>query len=94
MASSSAGGQGAQRTGPALESMYRFVLWLVPTVEKVLEAVRRHAEASISPEHPARRGASSRRSAPTSPSSNDQGRRRRAPAVGAGVLPGSASPPS
>ena len=34
MASSSAGGQGARRTGPALESMYRFVLWLVPTVEK------------------------------------------------------------
>ena len=25
---------GARRTGPALESMYRFVLWLVPTVEK------------------------------------------------------------
>ena len=24
---------GAKRTGPALESMYRFVLWLVPTVE-------------------------------------------------------------
>ena len=25
---------GAQRTGPALEAMYRFVLWLVPTVER------------------------------------------------------------
>ncbi len=25
---------GARRTGPALESMYRFVLWLVPAVEK------------------------------------------------------------
>ena len=25
---------GARRPGPALESMYRFVLWLVPTVEK------------------------------------------------------------
>jgi hypothetical protein len=24
----------ARRTGPALEGMYRFVLWLVPTVEK------------------------------------------------------------
>ena len=24
----------AQRTGPALEAMYRFVLWLVPTVER------------------------------------------------------------
>ena len=24
----------AQRTGPALESMYRFVLWLVPAVEQ------------------------------------------------------------
>ena len=24
----------ARRMGPALESMYRFVLWLVPTVEK------------------------------------------------------------
>ena len=24
----------ARRVGPALESMYRFVLWLVPTVEK------------------------------------------------------------
>ena len=34
MASSSAGGQSARRTGPALESMYRFVLWLLPTVEK------------------------------------------------------------
>ena len=27
-------GEGAKRTGPALESMYRFVLWLVPTVER------------------------------------------------------------
>ncbi len=27
-------GEGAKRTGPALESMYRFVLWLVPTVEQ------------------------------------------------------------
>ena len=27
-------GGGAKRTGPVLESMYRFVLWLVPTVEK------------------------------------------------------------
>ena len=26
--------QGARRTGPALESMYGFLLWLVPTVEK------------------------------------------------------------
>ncbi len=34
MASSAGSGQGARRTGPALESMYRFVLWLVPTVEK------------------------------------------------------------
>jgi hypothetical protein len=24
----------ARRTGPALEAMYRFILWLVPTVEK------------------------------------------------------------
>lgn len=24
----------ARRTGPALEAMYRFMLWLVPTVEK------------------------------------------------------------
>ncbi len=24
----------ARQTGPALEAMYRFVLWLVPTVEK------------------------------------------------------------
>lgn len=24
----------ARRTGPAVEAMYRFVLWLVPTVEK------------------------------------------------------------
>ena len=34
MASSAGGGQGARRTGPALESMYRFVLWLVPAVEQ------------------------------------------------------------
>ena len=34
--SGSAGGfaGGARRAGPALESMYRFVLWLVPTVER------------------------------------------------------------
>ena len=25
---------GARRTGPALEGMYRFLLWLVPAVEK------------------------------------------------------------
>ena len=24
----------ARRTGPAVEAMYRFLLWLVPTVEK------------------------------------------------------------
>ena len=24
----------ARQTGPALEAMYRFILWLVPTVEK------------------------------------------------------------
>ena len=24
----------ARSTGPAVESMYRFILWLVPTVEK------------------------------------------------------------
>src|SRR3954453_14385802 len=24
----------ARRTGPALEAMYRFLMWLVPTVEK------------------------------------------------------------
>ena len=34
MASSAGGGQGARRTGPAVESMYRFVLWLAPAVEK------------------------------------------------------------
>ena len=34
MASSAESGQGARRTGPALESTYRFVLWLVPTVEE------------------------------------------------------------
>ncbi len=27
-------GDAAKRTGPALESMYGFVLWLAPTVEK------------------------------------------------------------
>ncbi len=27
-------GDAVRRTGPALESMYRFVLWLVPTVER------------------------------------------------------------
>ncbi len=26
--------EGARRTGPALEAMYRFILWLVPAVEK------------------------------------------------------------
>jgi len=26
--------RGARRTGPALEAMYRFTLWLLPTVEK------------------------------------------------------------
>ena len=34
MASSAGGGPGAPRMRPALESMYRFLLWLVPTVEK------------------------------------------------------------
>ena len=34
MASSDGVGSGARRTGPAVESMYVFVLWLVPTVEK------------------------------------------------------------
>ncbi len=24
----------ARQTGPALEAMYRFMLWLIPTVEK------------------------------------------------------------
>ena len=27
-------GDGARRTGPALEAMYGFALWLIPTVEK------------------------------------------------------------
>ena len=31
---SNARADGARRTGPALEAMYRFVLWLVPTVER------------------------------------------------------------
>ena len=26
--------EGARRTGPALEAMYRFILWLVPAVDK------------------------------------------------------------
>ncbi len=26
--------EGARRTGPALEAMYRFILWLTPAVEK------------------------------------------------------------
>ncbi len=26
-------GSGPRATGPALEAMYRFILWLVPTVE-------------------------------------------------------------
>lgn len=30
----SSGTDGRRRTGPALEAMYRFMLWLVPTVEK------------------------------------------------------------
>ena len=34
VALSSASGEGARRTGPALESMYRFALWLIPTVEQ------------------------------------------------------------
>ncbi len=34
MASEAGSSEGARRTGPALEAMYRFVLWLVPTVEK------------------------------------------------------------
>jgi len=34
VASSDDNERGARRTGPAVESMYRFVLWLVPTVEK------------------------------------------------------------
>ena len=29
-----AGPDHARQTGPALEAMYRFVLWLIPTVEK------------------------------------------------------------
>ncbi len=28
------GADSARRTGPALEAMYRFMLWVVPTVEK------------------------------------------------------------
>lgn len=27
--------EAARRTGPALEAMYRFILWVVPTVEKL-----------------------------------------------------------
>ena len=34
MASSAGSGDGARRTGPALEAIYGFALWLVPTVEK------------------------------------------------------------
>ena len=34
MASLTGSGEGARRTGPALEAMYGFALWLVPTVEK------------------------------------------------------------
>ena len=30
MASAAGNGEGARRTGPALEAMYRFALWLVP----------------------------------------------------------------
>ena len=33
MASAAGSGDGARRTGPALEAMYRFALWLIPTVE-------------------------------------------------------------
>jgi len=33
-ARSHAGGQAARATGPALEAMYQFLLWLVPTLEK------------------------------------------------------------
>ncbi|MFZ1425349.1 MAG: four helix bundle protein [Geminicoccaceae bacterium] len=29
-----ADGDNARQTGPALEAMYRFMLWLIPTVEK------------------------------------------------------------
>ena len=32
--SESGGQQARRRTGPALEAMYRFMLWLVPTVDK------------------------------------------------------------
>ena len=54
MASSDGGGQGARRTGPALESMYGFVLWLVPTVENGLQAtavdvLERLVEATYTP---------------------------------------------
>lgn len=31
----------ARRTGPALEAMYRFMLWLVPTVEKFPRSQKR-----------------------------------------------------
>ena len=31
---SRAGADNARQTGPALEAMYRFMLWLMPTVEK------------------------------------------------------------
>ena len=34
MASSEGSGESARRAGPALEAMYRFVLWLIPTVDK------------------------------------------------------------
>ena len=34
MAPSAGSDEGARRTGPALEAMYRFALWLIPTVEK------------------------------------------------------------
>ena len=34
MAPSAGSEDGARRTGPALEAMYRFALWLVPAVEK------------------------------------------------------------
>ena len=34
MVSAAGTGAGARRTGPALEAMYRFVLWLIPTIDK------------------------------------------------------------
>ena len=34
---SAGSGEGARRTGPALEAMYGFALWLIPTVELVVK---------------------------------------------------------